>query len=476
MSALQISTAGDADHGPKIGIVGFGFSGLATLAQLIGQAQHPFGLRVIAPDFSGRGVAYSTRFQGHLLNVRARQMGLYPNAPEGFLSWLGTQDGQVAVARYGLPSPSAQDFLPRALYGDYLEGVLRESLDTAWQKSIGLRHIAGEACQIEDLPNGQLRVITHDGDQVDVDRLVLATGNPPPIMLPVEGRKPCIIQSIWQTPASILRHALARAQKQERPVVLVGTGLTSVDCVLWMRELGFSGKIIALSRHGHWPAAHLRAPVPAVPFSVPEGPGLAKLALHITHEAHQAIASGQDWQAVVDGLRPVVQKLWQGLSMHDRQRFMRRLWSYWNIHRHRMAPEIAETLAQEHQSRKLQSFAARVEAVVGHEEHASIRLVRRGSRRADSLDAGLVINCMGPDYRAAMKGQGLIGQLVQNGGLVPHTTGMGYALAEDGSMEGRLRGRLFGIGPMLLGEQLETTAVPELRQQAAEIGKRLCST
>jgi uncharacterized NAD(P)/FAD-binding protein YdhS len=41
---------------------------------------------------------------------------------------------------------------------------------------------------------------------------------------------------------------------------------------------------------------------------------------------------------VVDGVRSMVNSLWNGLSLEDRRRFLRHLGRYWEVHRHRMAP------------------------------------------------------------------------------------------------------------------------------------------
>src|SRR3546814_5960320 len=44
---------------------------------------------------------------------------------------------------------------------------------------------------------------------------------------------------------------------------------------------------------------------------------------------------------VIDALRPVTQSLWQGLPVAEKRRFLRHLRSWWDVHRHRMAPEVA---------------------------------------------------------------------------------------------------------------------------------------
>src|SRR3546814_13724462 len=61
----------------------------------------------------------------------------------------------------------------------------------------------------------------------------------------------------------------------------------------------------------------------------------------IRREIAAAEREGGDWRMVIDALRPVTQSLWQGLPVAEKRRFLRHLRSWWAVHRHRMAPEVA---------------------------------------------------------------------------------------------------------------------------------------
>ena len=47
---------------------------------------------------------------------------------------------------------------------------------------------------------------------------------------------------------------------------------------------------------------------------------------------------------MLDALRPNLRRLWRRLPYAQRRRFLRHLRPYWDIHRHRMAPEVASLL------------------------------------------------------------------------------------------------------------------------------------
>ncbi|HEU4457029.1 MAG TPA: FAD/NAD(P)-binding protein, partial [Longimicrobium sp.] len=101
-------------------IVGGGFSGTLTAVHLL-RGEWPEGLHVVLVNRSGplaRGVAYGTRSAAHVLNVPAARMSAFPDDEEHFLRFARGRDATVA----------AGDFVPRSVYGDYLEWVLREAV------------------------------------------------------------------------------------------------------------------------------------------------------------------------------------------------------------------------------------------------------------------------------------------------------------------------------------------------------------
>jgi uncharacterized NAD(P)/FAD-binding protein YdhS len=129
----------------------------------------------------------------------------------------------------------------------------------------------------------------------------------------------------------------------EATVVLIGTGLTMVDTVQSLLDAGHRGPFRAISRRGLLPRVH--APTQPLPLGVEELPhttSVARLTRWLRHRLEQAEARDIDWRAVIDGLRPHVQDLWRRLPVRERARFLRHLRPYWDVHRHRTAPEIAQ--------------------------------------------------------------------------------------------------------------------------------------
>jgi len=83
----------------------------------------------------------------------------------------------------------------------------------------------------------------------------------------------------------------------------------------------------------------------------------------IRAEAKLAQALGGDWRTVVDGLRPHTADLWAALPEAERARLARHALRYWDVHRHRMAPEIAARITALQQRGRLVIAAGKVTAI-----------------------------------------------------------------------------------------------------------------
>jgi fatty acid desaturase len=69
-----------------------------------------------------------------------------------------------------------------------------------------------------------------------------------------------------------------------------------------------------------------------------------------------------------DGLRPHLPALWNRLPPEEKSRFLRHVRPYWDVHRHRMAPEIARRIADLQQSGHLSILAGRQDHLIHHRE------------------------------------------------------------------------------------------------------------
>ncbi len=452
-----------------VAIIGGGASGTLVAAQLLRQADRPLQVYLISREQPiGRGVAYGTDCLDHLLNVPAGRMGALPSHPGGFLEWVNTR---IGLPRFPTQPAGPEDFLPRCLYGAYLHAVLSTAVQKAAAR-VCLEPVNGEAVDIEELPEGGGSILLADGRRIEADRIVLALGLLPgeyPIAKPLPFYKS---KHYVHLPWTRLAYD---DLDRDADVLLVGAGLTAVDLALELPRLGHRGRIHALSRRGLQPRAHTTpqtwrdfladGPLPATPR--------AALRL-IRAEIARAAEAGIAWQAVIDAIRPHTQKLWGSWSWREKSRFLRHLRPYWENHRHRLAPAVADKIAQFQKDGRLIPYAGRLVSLTdkGHDAEAVFRL--RNSDQEVTLRVSKVINCTGPRTDYSKYQHPLFVNLLARG-LIDHDP---IALGLNAGPAGRILrycggpvGWLHSLGATLKGVLWESTAIPEIRVQAEDIAR-----
>lgn len=425
----------------RVAVIGFGYSGALTAANLVRAATAPLALYLIDEQLDARGVAYGTGNPDHLLNVRAYGMSAFADAPEDLVRWLQSDAGKAAAAVLKLRTEwQSDDFIPRMLYGAYLADIWEQTQHIAAEKEIQLKLVPSRAVALKE--GDAIAVLTERGDAIAVDKAVLAVGHE---MRPLTRMgEAAMVQNPWA------KDAFTDAASWPSPVMLVGTGLTAIDVVLSLRRAGYQSEIIACSRRGSLPKVHA---LPTSIFSFAEAEIAAQKNLaQMMRLVRKNLDIHDDWRVVIDALRPHTQFLWQRLTTREQQRFLRFVMPVWNVHRHRMAPEIAAAMEAEMAAGTLRIAPLKNDAAPSH-----------------------VINCTGLELNLARSGNALLRQLLAEGAVEAHANALGIAADPSLRAWGKLHPRLYVIGSLLTGQLLESTAVPELRAQAASIAKAILS-
>jgi uncharacterized NAD(P)/FAD-binding protein YdhS len=409
----------------------------------------------------GKGLAYSTADFRHLLNVPAGRMGYSTRALRDFTEW---------CARCHMDAVEPATFAPRALYGRYLA----EKLEAAARRSGStseLSHIRAEAIDLTHT-QGRTSVRLSDGRSLLADKVLLALGNAQTRAIPgipVGSSGPVVFDSPWRSGA-------LDPGSSASPVVLVGSSLTAVDAFLALGAGAIHrAPVHMVSSHGLISQAHTAEQHVIGPAFLPGRPTLRELMRSVRARIRTAQAAGIDWRPFVDGIRCRTNEIWSNLSPAERRRFFRHLKSYWDIHRHRMAPSIGSTVREGLRSGTLEVHSGRVCKVTQVDGEALVEVARRGGGR-QVIAAGRVINCAGfeMDYRKIASP--LLKALFAKGWMAPGDLGIGIDTAADGAVrdkKGNASSSLFAIGPMRSGDLLESTAVPEIRQQAESFSRTI---
>jgi uncharacterized NAD(P)/FAD-binding protein YdhS len=432
-----------ADH---VVIVGAGFSGTMLAVQLarLGELRVTLVERGPAP---GRGIAYATRDPAHLLNVRAGKMSAFPDDPGHFARWLA-----------GRGLGGAEDFARRRDYGAYLQEQL-----LAAQAGGRLALVRGEAVGVEANGDGA-RVRLAGGRTIAAQRVVLASGNLPPRGLAAfDQAAPSYCGDPW-------RPGLAEGLGADDVVLLVGTGLTMVDSAVALADAGFAGRIVAVSRRGLLPRVH-EAAAPAEIAPIAPGQNVTALLRAVRSNAER-----RGWRATIDALRPQTAALWRGASAGQRARFLRHLRPWWDVHRHRIAPAIADRIESLRAAGRLDLVAGRILAAAPAEGTVRVTIRPRGISRKRTIAAARIVNCTGADGDLDGIADPLLAGLAAAGLVRADAHRLGIDTEADGAAvgaDGAPSSFLFAIGPLTRGRDWEATAVPELRVQAEALARRL---
>lgn len=427
-----------------------------------------------------RGVAYGTADLVHLLNVPACNMSAFPDEPDHFLRWCEGRSATAQVKR--------DDFVPRMTYGEYLRDVLLEAEGHAPAGNF-LEQVSDETLAIDadERDEGRAMLRLRRGGAFYADRVVIALGNHEPCNPHIPDQNSA---DFYRSSARYVRDPWRKGALDQvdltRPVFLIGTGLTMVDVALSLKTRGQSAPIFALSRHGLLPQAHREArPLPSGVEMTIEAPTARSLFRDLRRGVKEAESAGYDWRACVNAVRPLTQTMWRSLRFVERRRFLRHARPFWEVHRHRMAPQVGRAVEKMIETNQLRIAAGRItelrETKGGDAVEVSYRERGNGgvtdmTALIHALEVGAVINCTGPASDPRRVDDALVRYLLEQEYLAPDALGLGAETSDDGALvncRGEQSKTLFTLGPWRKPSLWETTAAPEIRAQAALLSDAL---
>jgi uncharacterized NAD(P)/FAD-binding protein YdhS len=445
-----------------LAIIGGGAGGVLAAIHALRIAQRAMRFVLIEPaERLGEGVAYATRYQEHLLNVPIRRMSAFNDAPADFLDYM------MDISNAGADRETlAHQYAERRHYGHYL----RDRLERARAASIATLHIVRERVVGLAKADDALHLNLQGGESLSARGVLLAVGN---ASKPLPARGAGTLAAGTVIPA--WDFDTVKAIPVNASVCIVGSGLSMVDSVLSLADNGHRGKINVLSRHALLPLSHGIHAVADFDAQVLMAMNLRQRMRFLRVAARDAAAQGLPWQAVMERIRPLGQSLWQSLSVADQRRFLRHAVRLWDVHRHRIAPQVHARIRELQMRGQLQQHRGRLDAVMPAGACARL-VVRQPDGRDQPLDVDRIINAAGVEMRAQTMRNPLLLELLGAGHAQPGPHGIGLRTDRDGALldaDGQAQSRLIAIGSLRIGCLWESIAVPELRGQAEAAARRL---
>jgi len=451
-------------------IVGAGFSGTVLAANLMRRPPAAGADIVLIErgDAMGRGVAYAAHEFPYLLNVPAVRSSADSRDPLQFLRY----------AQSRLPNVDSEDFLPRALYGDYLQDLLVRAEREAPQ--VRLTRVYDEVTGLAMPSDGKpLAAEFAHRAPIPGDVLILALGSPP-VPVPQWAQELNGHAAFRQNPRD-----LPETLRAEHSVLIVGNGLTMADAAsVLSRHPERVPTLHTISRRGLLPKTQTTFHTAALRGSgeslLSSAHSLRQLLRACRDLAREVEKLGGDWREAITFIRGLVPALWRQMPEAERRRFVRHLQVHWESYRHRLPPQITERLESLRRSGKLQVRAGRIQKVVALDHRRlAVSWHPRGSAATAQLTVDMVVNATGPNYNIERSTDPLISSLRTAGLVSPDPLRLGLRTARYGACvdaHGRASERLFYLGPMLRADLLDATAAAELANHAERLATHLAGS
>ncbi|MCZ0960049.1 FAD/NAD(P)-binding protein [Paracoccus benzoatiresistens] len=441
--------------GPHVVVIGGGASGVLMAAHLLRDSQGQAKVTIIeGRHMLGCGIAYSTDDPDHLLNTRAISMSAFPDQPRHFCDWLAEQ---------GIPlGPQPGDsFVSRSTYGAYMASLIEP-----WSRGEGPRRLRCLRDLCVGLTQDAKGVTAHlsDGQGIRADMAVLATGHALP-----EPDPQGLVQGSWEQ---------GEPPDRDDRVVIVGSGLSMIDQALSLLRRGHRGEILVVSRRAQLPRVHaITRPLPVALEDIPLGAPVSRLVAWLRALAARAEAAGGTWRDAMDGVRPHIRAIWQALPLAERARFLRHAASWWEVHRHRLPPESAAPIRAAIRTGRMRLLAASFQGAGRDAEGQLQAVIRcRGSRAEQRVGCARIIDCRGIRRDPERNATPVVGSLLRDGRARIDPLRLGLDVSPDAAVidaQGQPWERIFAIGPASRAAFWEITAIPDIRDQTAQLARQL---
>lgn len=450
-----------ADRAPVV-IVGGGLSGAAVAWQLSRMASAPERIIIIEPRAEiGRGLAYSAPDPSHRINVPSVRMSIDPRMPDHFNDWLIANDRLAGDPAARMPD--GRNFPSRAEFGSYIHSLVEELGDR-------IEHVVAVADEVTR-ETGGFAVRCSNGRTIHARIVVLAVCHPPPTapraLETALGDHPRFVANPWA------KGALDALRPDDR-VLIVGTGLTMADIVASLDRNGHRGPIVAASRRGLRSRGHATGPAcdPYGDFVSNPARNVRDLVRRVRATVEQAGEEGYSWHYVFDQLKAQGTSIWTALPLRERQKLVRHLRPFWDVHRFRIAPQIEKLLDRRlaEGSLELKKVSLKGARQSGDKIEVDFRNRRNGELETQAFDA--VVLATGPAHGRVFADNPVLATLERQGlaHADPLLLGIavdmaGRALDKDGSSNPDL----FVAGPLARGTFGELMGLPDVTNHAIRV-------
>lgn len=460
-------------HPLRIGIIGGGFTGAVFAVHLARAATAALDIEIIEPrEKPGAGLAYGSCEPEHRINVPSDRLTVFAEDPHHFSDWL-RRTGKWEADAFGL-TMQGDHYSKRHDFAAYVASLIAETAASNPSGSaIAHRRTMATTLSREGT---QWRVSFEDGSVANYDEVVLcATYGRPAFRWPLNDgadQLTHLVRDPWDW-------AAIKTIPNDSDVFIIGSGLTMCDVVVTLRKGGHTGNIRAVSRRALTPRQHgdFDGSLDLFEGQVPPATALGLLRF-VRRRVDELAAQGRSWHAVVDAMRRNLACYWSTLPVNERSKIVRRLRSYWDVHRFRLAPQVASTLETGQREGWLELRAGHIGSIGREGTNFAVSWTPKGEAARTDL-YGAIVNCTGPDGDLNRSGNPLLRAAINDGFVRPDALRIGLDVDARGGVldrNGAPTPHLWAAGPLARAIVGEATGVPEASSHARHVAEALAET
>ena len=451
----------------SIGIIGGGFSGCMLAYHLL---ENTKDFQVVIFNKSSRigpGLAYQPQSSTMLLNVKAGKMSAFPAIPTDFVDWLTKEN----IFPLNTREEITDSFVSRELYGYYLDQIWQNILQIHGAR---ITEVINEVITISNRIDSF--TIETKTKVYTVQYCVLATGNEKPRNPFLSDKAFISSQNYHQNPWAIPTEKI----HDTKPILIIGTGLTMVDTIHYLREKNKNGIIYCISPHGFKILAHENSIVSYddILEKIQLSGRLADLLAQFNSAKKEIQKRKGSLDALINFFRPITGIIWQGFTPYEKNFFLEHLRHKWGVARHRLPPISFQKINKEIQDKKLNINAGKIKEIIENESGLNVRYFDNAKNKELSLTVSCVINCTGPEGDVSKMKNGLLLNLLKKGLIESGPSNLGVQVSVNDMQIKNTHNikKLYAIGNLLRGELWESTAVNELRSQTEKVAQEIIRT
>lgn len=461
----------------KIGIIGGGFAGTMTAIQVIYKSKKPYEIILINEEETlNKGIAYNPYSEKHLLNVTAGKMSAFPDSPDHFINWLMSMPSFKEKDR----TLVTNSFLPRKIYGEYLNSIWEECLKTGTSKQF---KVSVKNSSVIDLSikNDHINLSLLNDEELKVDYCIITTGNQIPRNPHIKNQNFYYSKNYFQNPWKI---ESVKNTKDDLPILIIGNGLTMVDTVIGLLEHGFKGEIFSISPNGFNILSHRHSTIKYSKLiedleKLDNKINLYEIVRLVNIHIKLVRDFGISAEPIIDSLRPFTQKIWKSLSEKEKKIFMSRLRHLWGVARHRIPLHTYDKIQQLRIDKLLHIISGKIIDISEKNEIIIVEYFDKKENIIKMVNVSRVINCTGPETDLMNLENHFLKNSLQKGIIAQDELKLGINTDTETFQIKNPKGiphkNLFTIGSNLKGELWESTAVNEIRVQAEKLSEQLIS-